>query len=356
MILSNLKLINFRNYDNLDLTFSKGLNFIVGENASGKTNLVESIFYLSLARSFKTHNDLEAIKVNSSEALIKGRIYSNDIFNNLSIKITSKGKIIYLNDKKINKLSELTKYLNVLLFVPSDTNLMKNSPKERRFFLNLNLSKMSLSYQNALINYEKLLKERNNELKKEKVDLILLDVLTTKLIEESQKIYLFRKKFINEINSIISNIYQEISFEKKELEIRYLPFVNVNNFTTEATEKYQEALNEDLSKKVTTIGVHKEDFEILINKQNIAKFGSQGENRLAVLSLKLAPYFLISKDELKPLVILDDILSELDENHETLLINFLKQFNQVFITSAKRNKNMVKNVYKVENNTIKLED
>ena len=171
MILSNLKLINFRNYDNLDLTFSKGLNFIVGENASGKTNLVESIFYLSLARSFKTHNDLEAIKVNSYEDLIKGKIYSNDIFNNLSIKITSKGKIIYLNDKKINKLSELTKYLNVLLFVPSDTNLMKNSPKERRFFLNLNLSKMSLSYQNALINYEKLLKERNNELKKEKVDL-----------------------------------------------------------------------------------------------------------------------------------------------------------------------------------------
>ena len=186
--------------------------------------------------------------------------------------------------------------------------------------------------------------------------MILLDVLTTKLIEESQKIYLFRKKFINEINTIISNIYQEISFEKKELEIRYLPFVNANNFTNEATKKYQEALNEDLLKKVTTIGVHKEDFEILINKQNIAKFGSQGENRLAVLSLKLAPYFLISKDELKPLVILDDILSELDENHETLLINFLKQFNQVFITSAKRNKNMVKNVYKVENNTIKLED
>lgn len=356
MILSNLKLINFRNYDNLDLTFSKGINFIVGENASGKTNLVESIFYLSLARSFKTHNDLEAIKVNTNEALINGRIYLNDIFNDLSIKITSKGKIIYLNEKKVNKLSELTKYLNVLLFVPNDTNLMKDSPKERRFFLNLNLSKMSLSYQNALINYEKLLKERNNELKNEKVDLLLLEVLTTKLIEEAQKIYLFRKKFINEINLIISNIYQKISFEKKELEIKYLPFIDSNNFIDVATKKYQEKLNEDLLKKVTTIGVHKEDFELLINKQNIAKFGSQGENRLAVLSLKLAPYFLISKNELKPLVILDDILSELDENHETLLINFLKQFNQVFITSAKRNKNMIKNIYKVENNTIKLED
>lgn len=356
MILSNLKLIDFRNYNNIDLTFSKGLNFIVGENASGKTNLVESIFYLSLARSFKTHNDLEVIKNESKEALIKGRIYSSNIFNDLTIKITSKGKIIYINDKKINKLSELTKYLNVLLFIPNDTNLMKDAPKERRFFLNLNLSKMSLSYQNSLINYEKLLKERNNELKKEQADLLLLEVLTNKLIEESSKIYNFRKKFINNINQVISKIYKEISFEKKDLEIRYLSFIDSNNYIKEATKKYQENLKEDLFKKVTTIGIHKEDFEILINKRNIAKFGSQGENRLAVLSLKLAPYFLITCEELKPLVILDDVLSELDENHETLLINFLKQFNQVFITSAKSNKNMINNIYKVKNNTIQLED
>lgn len=356
MILSNLKLIDFRNYNNIDLTFSKELNFIIGENASGKTNLVESIFYLSLARSFKTHNDLELINVNAKETLIKGRIYSNELFNDLTIKLTFKGKIIYINDKKIKKLSELTKYLNVLLFIPNDTNLMKGAPKERRFFLNLNLSKMNLSYQNSLINYEKILKERNNELKKEKVDSLLLEVITTKLIEESFKIYNFRKKFINNINQVISKIYKEISFEQKELEIKYLPFIDSNTYIKDATKKYQENLNVDLLKKVTTIGIHKEDFEILIDKRNIAKFGSQGENRLAILSLKLAPYFLITKEELKPLVILDDILSELDENHETLLINFLKQFNQVFITSAKSNKNMINNVYKVENNTIKLED
>ncbi len=358
MIIEKIKLTNFRNYKSLALSFEKGINIFYGSNGSGKTNLAEAIYFLSLTKSFRTSNDLDLINKESNEfAIINSYIEKGRNFKKIDIYVSKNGKKISVDDKNINKISLLSQEVNVIYFLPRDVNLFKESPKVRRNFFNIALSKQYSEYLNLLNDYEKVLKMRNDVLKEEKPNLTLLDVYVDQLISYSIKIYQYRKEYFDKLNIFLPEIYKKISLKKSSIKLVYLPFIDdFKNFKDIAKKKYKEALENDLKMKRTTIGVHLEDFFILLDGKNITLYGSQGENRMAVLSLKLVPYFLINEKENKPIVILDDVLSELDENNKMNLLNFLKAFEQVFITST--NKIFKENItnYLVLNNNVSKEE
>ena len=346
MILKSLKLINFRNYDQIAIDFHEGINYVVGPNGSGKTNLVEGIYYLSLARSFRTTTDDNLVKIGRDYFYIGARVSQGDQGNNLEIYYNNEGKRILINKKKASKISELASVVNCIVFTPKDVFIMQKPPKSRRFFLNLTISKVSSRYQKLITDYEKVLKERNKLLKETKVDKILLEVMTEQLIDFSYDIYSFRKMYIEQLEKATQFVFKTIDDSNRKIKIVYLPLVNnKENYKSELKEKYAQSLEKDIKTKTTNIGIHREDFLINLDGKNVAMFGSQGENRLVSLSLKLAPYFLVSDYNVKPLVILDDVLSELDERHENLLIEFLKSLDQVFITGTRQNSKLGKTNY-----------
>ena len=337
MIIKSLKLVNFRNYSDLECDFTNGINFIYGNNASGKTNLVESIYCLSIARSFRTNISSNLINNKNKQAYIKTKIDFNGSNKCVEIIFSDVGKTISIDGKKVSKLSELNKITNCIYFIPKDVDLLRDSPKERRFFLNVNVSKENSAYLEEMASYEKLLKERNNLLKSEKVNLNLLDVVTNQMISLSKNIYYKRKSYIDKLNVKFKDIYNKISGNASNAKVIYLPFIKESDdYESLAKTAYKNSLENDLKNKITGIGIHKEDFFVVMNGKNLAKFGSQGENRMAVLALKICPYFLIDDEKLKPVVILDDVLSELDKTHEKMLLNFLNNINQVFVTSTKK--------------------
>ena len=357
MIVKKIKLFNFRCYCNCEVEFLKGMNYIYGDNASGKTSLVEAIYYLSLARSFKTNKDKELINKNSDVASISACMSYENSYKEINISLLESGKKIFINKKQINKISELSNLVNAICFIPKDVNLLKDSPSQRRLFLNLSITKISKKYLELCINYEKLLKSRNDLLKQEKINLNLLDVLTTQIIQDSKEIYQFRKQYIDNLNKKINFVYKSITGKDDKIKIIYESFISTyENYEILARKKYDESKENDLLKKVTNIGIHKEDFKIFLNSKDVSKYGSQGENRLSVLSLKLTPYELIDEDEKKPIIILDDVLSELDSINQENLLNYLSNLNQVFITSTTKILNENINYYFVDKANIRKEE
>ena len=338
MIVQKIILRNYRNYDNLELTFSNKLNVIVGENGVGKTNIVEAIQFLSLARSFRTRDSAELIKKGSHFATIEAKVIENDIQKDILAIITPTSRKITCNGKQIKKISELSELVNVIVFEPKDALLFNDSPLVRRNYLDVNLSKKSTLYLSYLMRYEALLRERNKILKQDEVDMTALEVVTDQIIEVSKEIVSFRSDYINSLNNVISKIIAQIKGQKEEALIKYQPFVkNDEEFVNNAKKRYSDSLTADLKNKATSIGIHREDYEMYLNGQNIASFGSQGENRLAAIALKIAPYFLIEEKEKRPIIVLDDVMSELDKNHRIRLVEFVNKLEQVFITSTSAN-------------------
>ncbi len=350
MIIKKIVLRNYRNYTNLSLTFSPKLNIIVGDNGVGKTNIVEAIQFLSLARSFRTRETNDLIRENCQFGTIEAKVIENEIEKDILAILTPNSKKITCNGKQIKRLSELSELVNVVVFEPKDSLMFNDSPLVRRNYLDVNLSKKSTIYLNHLMKYEALLKERNKTLKLETIDMNVLDVLTDQIIDISKEIATYRAKYIEDLNNIVSKIIAQIKGQKEEAFIRYQPFVIPDeNFVKNAKKKYQDSLENDIKHKVTNVGIHREDYQMFLNGNDIASFGSQGENRLAVIALKIAPYFLIEDRAKRPIIVLDDVMSELDANHKTKLIEFVDKLEQVFITSTSTN---VKNasVYEVTKN------
>lgn len=342
MIINYLKLSHFRNYHNLELNFSKGINYIYGSNGSGKTSIVEAIYYLSLLRSFKTSKDSLLINSESTDASIFASIYSRMQEKYIGVHLSPEGKKIIVNEKFVKKNSELSSLVNCICFTPEDCLLLKDAPKERRSFVDISISKTNKIYLKQIIDYEKLLKTRNEHLKDLEIDKDLIDVFTSQMIDLSKEIYLERRNFFNNLNVAFKKVYKEISKKDSEVEIVYKPFIDNSDMYKEiALEKYENSFDYDVKHKQTSIGIQKEDFYINLNGKNVGLYGSQGENRLIVLALKLAPYELINDIDDKPIVILDDVLSELDNDYKYSLINYLSKLNQVFITSA--NKEIIEN-------------
>lgn len=336
MIVNSLSIKNFRNHKYLSFDFHSGLNIITGPNAIGKTNIVEAIYYLSLARSFRGVDDIDLIDKGKDESEIVATVSEGILTRKIKITISPTGRKVYINGKAISKLSELAKCTNVVLFEPKDVMLFRGSPKERRNFLDINLSKKSTPYLDYITRYEKVLKERNELLKSDKIDPVLLETTTEMLIKLSGPIVNYRTMYLKDITDILNKITRALTGEKNVIEIIYKPFIEYGpDWQTKAKEAFKRAEESDLRRKATTIGVHREDFSVSLNGRDIAMFGSQGENRMVALALKLSPYFLIEDKDKRPVVVLDDVMSELDQTHRQKLILFLKKLEQVFITATK---------------------
>ena len=336
MLIKRIGLKNFRNHQSLSFDFTDHLNVLTGLNAVGKTNIIEAIYYLSLGRSFRTNEDVDLIKKNHERAEIDATILEGELTRKIKIIITKTGRMVMINGKNISKLSELSKCVNVILFQPKDVMLFSGPPRDRRNFLDIAISKKSSIYLDYISRYDKVLKERNDLLKMDKVDQTLLDVTTELMVKLSGSIISYRQMYVKDINDILNKITRALTGEKGKFELKYYAFVPYDaDYQENAKKAFKRAEESDFKHKQTSIGIHREDISISLNGRDIAAFGSQGENRIAALALKLSPYFLISDKDKKPIIVLDDVMSELDNSNQERLIKFLRKFDQVFITGTK---------------------
>jgi DNA replication and repair protein RecF len=353
MIINNLSLVNFRNYQSLDINFQKGINILSGNNGAGKTNIVEAINYLTLGKSFKTNNDEELINFNEEYLKINLEFVSKSKKTIQCIISKNSKKIIY-NDYEIKRLSELNGKLISVLFTPIDVNLFKDSPSLRRRFLNIYISSFDNTYLKQLSIFNNLLKERNALLKSERIDRNYLEILDDKVIETSYPIMIKRKEIIKKLNLSINTIFQNIDSSSNEISLIYktdLDLDNYQEYKETMKRQYKDDLQSDIRRKATSRGIHHDDMIMLLNGREIALYGSQGQNRIGSLSLKLTMIELIKKEiDEDPIIILDDVLSELDIQHQTKLLEILNNYEQVFITCAD-NSLLVDNasIYKIEN-------
>ena len=357
MVLTNLQLKNFRNYDNLDLSFEKKINIFIGNNAQGKTNILESIYVLSLTKSHRTNKDLYLIKKDSLFTKIIGTISDNDRNTKYEVLINENGKRVSINDKPLKKVSEYLSKINAIMFCPDDLEIIKGSPQERRSFFNISISGFNNDYVRYLNEYNKILKTRNEYLKNyEIVNKDYLDVLTNKLIDLNIYIYKERKKYVETINKYLKDIYKDIT-GKENIILKYDSFMD-NDDRNELEDKFNMVYNNELFQKVTLLGIHKDDFSIFIDDVKINNYGSQGQHRIAVLCLKLAEIKIYEEEyNKKPILLLDDIFSELDSTKKTNIIKFIKNDLQVFITSTDLNnidKKIIKeaDIYKIDNGKV----
>ena len=352
MYINKIKLNNFRNYDEQEIVLDKNINIIYGNNGEGKTNILESIFISALGKSFRTNKEKELIKIGEDFAKIDIDFEKEDRVGNIKINIENK-KNIFLNNVKLNKTSELLGNVYVVLFNPDDINILKQGPANRRKFLNIMISQLRPNYVYILNNYLKILEQRNaylRQIKYENKNIELLDIWDEKLAELGEKIYLYRNDFIEKIIKKINKIHEKITNNKEIIKIKYIS--NCSN-----KEKYLENLknnrNYDIQKGFTTLGVHRDDFSIFINDKQVNIYGSQGQQRTVIISLKLSELEIIY-DEIgeRPILLLDDFMSELDKNRrEYLLENIIE--NQIIITCTDKLilKNNVK-FFKVENGKV----
>lgn len=335
MWIKKIKIKNFRNYEKEEINLEKNINIFYGQNAQGKTNIIESIFLCSLGKSFRAKKDNEMIKLNEQNAMVEIEYEKSDREGKIKIEIGNK-KNIYLNGIKIKKLSELLGNLNIVIFTPDDINILKGGPQNRRRFIDIMISQLRPNYMHILNLYIKTMEQRNiylRQIKEEHKDENLLDIWDEKLAEYAIKIYEYRKEFIKKIIKKLDIIHKNITNNAEQIELDYIT-------ECDSKEKYLKLLKErrklDIIKGFTTKGVHRDDFMIYINKKDIKIFGSQGQNRTAMLSLKLAELQVIY-DEIGeyPILLLDDFMSELDKTRRK---NFLENIEgtQVIITGTEK--------------------
>ncbi|MCH5172169.1 MAG: DNA replication and repair protein RecF [Erysipelotrichales bacterium] len=355
MIVEKLTLKQFRNYERISVDFKEGINIILGQNGAGKTNLAEAIYYLSFARSFRTLNYRDLIMKDKDFASIEALVRIDDETKQIKMVLTEEGQKITCNKVEINKLSALADLINVIVFEPKDVGIFQASPRQRRSFLNMQLSKLSSKYLDACSNCARLTKERNAILKSTNPNKVHLEVVTKQLIEESYEVCLRRKEFITTLEPLINKTLSAISLINRKVTLKYNSYVEFDSkedYIVKAQKAFKDTLENDLKYKVTTIGVHHEDFSTYLNGAIISNFGSQGEKRIVAIALKIAPYFLVEDRTKRPIVVLDDVLSELDQTHQNKMISFLEKFAQVFITGTHINENYKVTIYDVANQNI----
>lgn len=365
MEIKKLKLHNFRNYETLDLDFNKKNTIFIGNNAQGKTNILEAIYVLGLTKSYFNINDKNLIKFEKVYSKIQGTIIDNNIEKKLEILINEKGKKVKIDNQDVTKLSNYISKLNVIIFSPDNIRLLKESPGYRRKYLNIEISQLYSSYINNLNNFNKLLKQRNEYLKiiskKNNFDDEYLNILNEKYIELSINIYLYRKKFVEKINENLENIYYKIT-GFNGLKLKYISCIEYCDNKEEMKKKFLNKLKFNLKKdmlyRMSLLGPHRDDFVLELDSKNILLYGSQGQTKCAILALKFAE-IPIFKSVLgaNPILLLDDIFSELDIDKKNLLLQFIPEDIQTIITTTDLNmidKKILKNseIFVVKNGKI----
>ncbi len=346
MILKKIELHNFRNYEKLMTRFYKGINIIYGDNAQGKTNLLESIYVLGLTKSHRSFIDNNLIKNNCESLLIKGTV-SGDLFDkNLQIVIDNKSKSYEIDGLSVKKVSDYISNVNIIIFYPDDLEILKGSPQLRRKYLNMELSQLYNSYFVVLNDYNKLLKMRNEYLKKmnkgQNFDMNYFDIITSYLIEKAIIIYQMRYKFIEKINETCAQIYKDI-MGLDGFHIEYISNLKIKDMKDpklkeKLFEQYRNQLDYEQRMCITTLGPHKDDFNFMVGSNNLKLYGSQGQQRVAVLTLKLAEIPIFKKyKETTPILLLDDVFSELSDDKKNNLIKYISKDIQTIITTTELN-------------------
>ena len=330
MVIERLELKDFRNYEKLDINFDRYTNIIYGDNAQGKTNILEAIFLGATTKSHKQSKDKDIIRFGSDESHIRIELKKNEIPYKLDMHLRkNRSKGIAVNGVPIKKAAELLGILNIVFFSPEDLSIIKNGPSERRRFIDLELCQLDPYYLHNLSVYNKTVNQRNRLLKDMK-DMSgineMLDVYDEQLLSSGIKLIERRKRFIEELNDIIHDIHFKISGEREKCIIKYDPDID--------TKDYKRALssvrNKDLKFKTTSIGPHRDDIIFDINGNDVRKFGSQGQQRTTALSLKLSEIKLIKENTKdSPVLLLDDVLSELDAKRQNFLLESIVDIQTV---------------------------
>lgn len=347
MKIDSLSLINFRNYETLNISFGN-LNIIYGLNGSGKTNIVEAIYMLALTKSFRINNDKIMIEKGKIKAKIKGNVLKKNDENEFGVEISNDGKIVTINGEKQDKVSDYVSRINVILFNPSDTRLIDDAPSERRKMLNIEISQIYKEYLVVLTNYQRILKQRNFYIRGMYINgsytSEYLDILTKKLVEYGKVICKYRQDFIDNINKYITNNYEKI-FGSGTLKIRYVSTFK-NKSEDDLIKRFKDNYQKELSVGKTLEGIHHDDIMFILDNNNLKEWGSEGQRKNAIISFKLAEINVIN--EVKgyyPILILDDLFSELDKEKITNLLGMLDRNVQTFITTTDL-KNISKKVIK----------
>ncbi|MGH4137475.1 DNA replication/repair protein RecF [Clostridium sp.] len=329
-----LQLVNFRNFNDLTIELNKGTNVFVGDNAQGKTNILEAIYYCSLAKSHRTNRDKELINWNAADAYIKLYVCKTRLDKKIEIKIFKEGrKGVNINSIKIQKLSELVGSFNVIMFSPEDLNIVKESPSYRRKFLDIELCKLNSRYYYSLTQYKKILNERNLAIKKWNTNSDIIDVYDIQLSEFGAIIIKDRINYIEKLNKIGKVIHSDITSKSEIIEIKYLtPIKELDNIQQNLYLLLCKNRKRDIETKTTSIGPHRDDFSITINGMDARTFGSQGQQRTSVLTIKFGALAIIKELTGEyPVLLLDDVLSELDTKRQEYILNSIKNV-QTLIT------------------------
>lgn len=357
MIIKSIELAEYRNYDFLTLQFDKGINILFGDNAQGKTNILEAIYVAATTKSHKGSKDREIIKFDSEEAHIRTYIEKDGVETKIDMHLRkSKSKGIAIDGQKIKKAADLLGLCNIVFFSPEDLSIIKNGPAERRRFVDMELCQLDNFYLYNLNHYNKIVNQRNVLLKDMFMNPGLRDTLSiwnSQLVSFGSKIIERRMLFVEQLNEIIYEIHKKLSGGKEEIEIRYEPEVTIEDFES----KLENSQERDIRSKMTNVGPHRDDFSFYVNGIDIRKYGSQGQQRTAALSLKLAEIELVKKiTKDSPILLLDDVLSELDSNRQNYLLNSIGDIQTIITCTGLEefvnNRFEINRVYKVSNGMV----
>lgn len=336
MYLKSISIKGWRNYKETKVCFPPGINLLLGNNGQGKTNLLEAIYFLSCGQSPRTAKIEELINWSGKYFYLKGELCRGEIINTIEMGGARDGRRANKIDGiPLQRLAEVSGLLNAVFFMPEDLYLVKGGPAARRRFLDLEIGQINKSYRYALGNYKKYLRERNALLKSRVQDKILLQVLTEKLADFAGPIAEHRNEYLQRLSILARLKHRKLSRNTEELNLKYNWSIEPGLSRQEILNRYAESRLQEQQYKSTMVGPHKDDFSFIVNGADLRAFGSQGQQRTAVLSVKLAEIELIKTETNEyPLLLLDDVFSELDEDRKAMLLEYLTGRVQTFISSA----------------------
>lgn len=357
MVIKSIELADYRNYDSLKLQFDRGTNILYGDNAQGKTNILEAIFVAATTKSHKGSKDREIIHFDKEEAHIRTYLEKEGVETRVDMHLrSSKSKGIAIDGQKLKKAADLLGLCNVVFFSPEDLGIIKNGPSERRRFVDMELCQLDSFYLYNLNHYNKIVNQRNKLLKDMYLNPDLKETLSIwdmQLVSFGSKVIERRRLFVEQLNEIIYEIHKKLSGSKEELKILYEPDVEAEEF--EKKLKYSQ--DRDMKSKMTSVGPHRDDFSFMAGNIDIRKFGSQGQQRTAALSLKLSEIELVKKiTKDTPILLLDDVLSELDSNRQNYLLNSIGDIQTIITCTGLEefvnNRFEINRVFKVSDGTV----
>lgn len=366
MYFKGIELKNFRNYERESVTFHRKVNVILGENAQGKTNLLEALYITSFGRSFRHVRDADLIRIGSGYAGIKAEAVKEetgreDRTMEIEIGLVKGGKSIRIDGVNLKKTSELLNNVHIVMFSPDDLRIVKDEPARRRNFIDREICQISPVYYSELTGYHRILQQRNALLRGEKPDPGILDVWDLELVKYGAAVIFRRNAFIREMSEMSSEIHRELTGGKEQFSAVYAPSVKAADTLKEQRELLMDVLREnrpaDLEKRSTGRGPHRDDLRMYIHDMEVRKYGSQGQQRTAALSLKLAEISMIRRETGdEPVLLLDDVLSELDQTRQRQLMSTFRD-TQIFITSTEMDQDMSRKIpehrtFRVENGTV----